>query len=108
MLIVFDRRWPEWLGIAPPRAASAYASSRSAGRQVATVLSRWFRAALPALLYGIRLWAAVCLALFVAFWLELDNPYWAGATAAAVCQPVLGASVRKGWFRLAGTLIVAA
>ena len=30
------------------------------------------------LLFGIRLWASVCLALFVAFWLELDNPFWAG------------------------------
>jgi uncharacterized membrane protein YccC len=57
------------------------------------------------LLYGIRLWIAVCLALFIAFWLQLDNPYWAGATAAAVCQPVLGASLRKGWFRLAGTVV---
>jgi uncharacterized membrane protein YccC len=46
---------------------------------------------LPALFYGIRLWAAVCLALFVAFRLELDDPYWAGATAAVVSQPVLGA-----------------
>ena len=30
------------------------------------------------LLFSIRLWASVCLALFVAFWLELDNPFWAG------------------------------
>jgi hypothetical protein len=30
------------------------------------------------LLFGVRLWASVCLALFVAFWLELDNPFWAG------------------------------
>ena len=45
--------------------------------------------------YGIRLWAAVCLALYVAFWLELDNAYWAGLTAAIVSQPSLGASLRK-------------
>jgi uncharacterized membrane protein YccC len=63
------------------------------------------RAAVPALLYGVRLWTAVCLALFVAFWLELDDPYWAGATAAVVCQPVLGASLRKAWFRLVGTVV---
>ncbi|WP_158932744.1 FUSC family protein, partial [Acidisphaera sp. S103] len=54
---------------------------------------------------GVRLWAAVCLALFVAFSLELDDPYWAGATAAVVFQPVLGASLRKAWFRLIGTVI---
>src|ERR1700686_2810136 len=57
------------------------------------------------LLFGIRMWASVCLALFVAFWLELDNPFWAGASAAIVCQPQLGASLRKGWFRMIGTLI---
>jgi uncharacterized membrane protein YccC len=61
--------------------------------------------AAPPLLFGLRLWAAVCLALFVAFWLELDNPFWAGASAAIVCQPQLGASLRKGWFRMIGTLI---
>ena len=56
------------------------------------------------LLFGIRLWASVCLALFVAFSLDLDNPFWAGATAAIVCQPQLGASLRKGWFRMIGTV----
>ncbi len=59
----------------------------------------------PALLFGLRLWASVCLALYVAFWLELDNAYWAGTTAAIVCQPHLGASLRKGWYRMIGTVI---
>ncbi len=62
-------------------------------------------AAAPPLLFGLRLWASVCLALYVAFWLELDNAYWAGTTAAIVCQPHLGASLRKGWFRLIGTVV---
>src|SRR5580700_307244 len=57
------------------------------------------------LLFGIRLWASVCLALFVAFSLDLDNPFWAGTSAAIVCQPQLGASLRKGWFRMIGTLV---
>src|SRR6266851_2007724 len=61
--------------------------------------------AAPALLFGLRLWAAVCFALYVAFWLELDNAYWAGTSAAIVCQPSLGASLRKGWFRMVGTVI---
>jgi uncharacterized membrane protein YccC len=61
--------------------------------------------ATPALLFGLRLWAAVCLALYVAFWLQLDNAYWAGTSAAIVCQPSLGASLRKGWFRMVGTAI---
>jgi uncharacterized membrane protein YccC len=57
------------------------------------------------LLFGLRLWLSVSLALFVAFWLQLDNPSWAGASAAIVCQPQLGASLRKGWFRMIGTVI---
>ena len=61
--------------------------------------------AAPSLLYALRLWAAVCLALFVAFWLELDNPFWAGTSAAIVCQLQLGASLRKGWFRMIGSVV---
>ena len=61
--------------------------------------------AAPKLLFGLRLWASVCLALYVAFWLELDNAYWAGTSAAIVCQPSLGASLRKGWFRMIGTAV---
>jgi hypothetical protein len=59
----------------------------------------------PSLLFALRLWVSVCLALYVAFWLELDKPFWAGASAAIVCQPQLGASLRKGWFRLIGILV---
>ena len=63
------------------------------------------RAAGPPLIFGLRLWASVCLALYVAFWLQLDDPFWAGTSAAIVCQPQLGASLRKGWFRMIGTLV---
>src|SRR5690349_11853617 len=59
----------------------------------------------PPLLFGLRLWASVCLALYIAFWLELPNAQWAGTSAAIVCQPHLGASLRKGWYRLIGTVI---
>jgi uncharacterized membrane protein YccC len=71
------------------------------GRSLANALAD----ARTPLLYGVRLWASVCLALFVAFWLQLDNPFWAGTSAAIVCQPALGASLRKGWFRMIGTVI---
>ena len=33
------------------------------------------------------------------FSLERDKPFWAGTSAAIVCQAQLGASLRKGWFR---------
>jgi uncharacterized membrane protein YccC len=68
-------------------------------------LSHATAAIVPALLFGLRLWASVSLALYIAFWLQLDNPSWAGASAAIVCQPHLGASLRKGWYRLIGTVI---
>ena len=71
--------------------------------------ARWrhdaLRAVAPPLLFGLRLWASVCLALYVAFWLELDNAYWAGTSAAILCQPHLGASLRKGWYRMVGTTV---
>ena len=51
------------------------------------------------------MWASVCLALCVAFALELSEPSWAATTAALVCQPVLGASLRKSMFRMIGTVI---
>ena len=68
-------------------------------------LNRALRAAGPPLFYGLRMWASVSLALYVTFWLQLDAPFWAGTTAALVTQPSLGASMRKGWFRLIGTVV---
>ena len=75
-------------------------TASNVARVVAALSAAW----LP-LLFGVRLWASVCLALYIAFWLELPNAYWAGTTAAIVCQPHLGASLRKGWYRLIGTVI---
>jgi uncharacterized membrane protein YccC len=69
------------------------------------VLLNAARGSVPALLFGLRLWASVCLSLYVVFWLELDNAFWAATSAAAVCQPQLGASLRKGWYRMIGTII---
>jgi uncharacterized membrane protein YccC len=62
------------------------------------------RAMAPPLLFGVPLWASVSLALCVAFGFQLDDPFWAGTSAAIVCQPQLGASLRKGWFRMIGRL----
>lgn len=77
------------------------AMSSSLGRRLTDALA----VARAPLLFGVRLWASVCLALFVAFWLELDEPFWAGTSAVVVCQPALGASLRKGWFRMIGTVV---
>ena len=56
------------------------------------------------LLYGVQMTASVSLALFVAFYLQLDTPSWAGTTAVIVCQPVVGSALLKGAFRLVGTV----
>src|SRR5262245_2491745 len=81
------------------------APDRSAAARWMAASANAARAAGPPLLFGLRLWASVCLALYVAFWLELDNASWAGTSAGIVCQPHLGASLRKGWYRMIGTLV---
>src|SRR5512132_1361122 len=73
--------------------------------RLSAALPNALRAAGPPLLFGLRLWASVSLALHVAFWLVLDDAFWAGTTAALVCQPHLGGSLRKGWYRMIGTLV---
>src|SRR5215475_13552050 len=83
------------------------APDRSAAAGWVAASANAARAAGPPLLFGLRLWASVCLALYVAFSLELDNAYWAATTAAVVCQPQLGASLRKGWFRMIGNIVAA-
>src|ERR1700731_4259332 len=87
-----------WAGLWATDSAQA---CRPAGGRVVTAL----RSAAPALLFGLRLWTAACLAPYVAVSLQLDSGYWAGTSAAVVCQPSLGASLRKAWFRMIGTVI---
>jgi uncharacterized membrane protein YccC len=87
----------------PPRSSTSFEGQIALSPALA--LANVARAAGPPLLFGLRLWASVCLALYVAFWLELDNAYWAGTSAALMCQPHLGASLRKGWFRMIGTVV---
>jgi uncharacterized membrane protein YccC len=89
-------------GTATPKGEAPPQSSITAGERS---LAHTLRALAPCLLFGLRLWASVSVALYVAFWLQLDDPFWAGTSAAIVCQPQLGASLRKGWFRMIGTLI---
>jgi uncharacterized membrane protein YccC len=68
-------------------------------------LAERLRSLTPAILFGLRMWASVCLSLWIAFKLELSEPTWAATTAALICQPVLGASLRKSMFRMIGTVI---
>jgi uncharacterized membrane protein YccC len=81
------------------------AASPTIAKSARASLAEELRAATPAFLFSLRLWASVCLSFYVAFALELDEPSWAATTAALVCQPILGASLRKSSFRLMGTVI---
>jgi uncharacterized membrane protein YccC len=85
--------------------AESNQSGRIDATSFASRLGTLTKAVGPPLLFGVRLSVSVCLALYVAFSLQLDNAYWAGTTAALVCQPHLGASLRKGWFRAVGTVL---
>jgi uncharacterized membrane protein YccC len=91
-------------------ASEAQGSIRTRGTlgRLGSDVTNVLRTAGPPLLFGLRVWASVLLALYVAFWLELDDPFWAATSAAIVCQPRLGASLRKGWYRMVGTLVGAA
>ena len=53
----------------------ATANPAQTSRLDARRIARTLRSGRPALLFGLRLWVAVMLALYVAYWLKLDNPY---------------------------------
>ena len=59
----------------------------------------------PAFAFAVRSWSACMLALWIAFELELDQPYWAGLTVWMVTQPVPGMAISKGFYRIIGTII---
>ncbi len=58
--------------------------------------------------FAVRTFGAAMLALWIAFRLGLDRPYWAMATAYIVAQPLTGAMRSKSLYRFAGTLLGAA
>lgn len=87
-----------------PRLAYAIGQDRSVVARLEAV-AKAAQAAGPPLLYALRLWASVCLALFLAFWLEFAEPGWAGLGAAIASLPILGTSVRKGEYLMISTVV---
>lgn len=59
----------------------------------------------PAALFSLKCFAASMLALFVAFSIGLERPYWAFLTSYIVAQPMAGAVISKGVFRVAGSIV---
>lgn len=47
----------------------------------------------------------MCLALTVAYYLNLDEPYWAMTSAAVVSFPTVGGVISKSLGRIAGSLL---
>ena len=55
--------------------------------------------------FAIRIWLAIVLALYIAFWLELEAPSSAAVTVAILAQPARGQVLEKAVFRLIATII---
>lgn len=56
-------------------------------------------------IFSLKTFASAMLALYIAFGLGLDRPYWAMATVFMVSQPLTGALRSKGVYRFLGTLV---
>jgi hypothetical protein len=90
------RTWLTMNGVAE----QSWSRARSTLRLLSAASPNALTASVSQLLFGLQLGTSACFALYVAFWLELDNACWAGASAAIMRQPQLGASLRTEWFRL--------
>jgi uncharacterized membrane protein YccC len=67
--------------------------------------SPWGKATAGQWRYALRNSLAMCLALWVAFVLQLDEPYWALTSAAVVSFPTVGGVISKSIGRVFGSLI---
>ncbi len=57
------------------------------------------------LTFALKTFLGAMAALYLAFWLGLDNPYWAMASAYIVSHPLTGPMRSKSVYRVVGTLI---
>lgn len=55
--------------------------------------------------FGLRTCGATALALYAAFFLQLDQPYWAGMAIWMVAQPTPGMAISKSFYRMVGTVV---
>lgn len=65
----------------------------------------WGKATVGQWRYALRNAIAMCLSLAVAFWLDLDDPYWALTSAAVVSFPTIGGVISKSIGRILGSLL---
>lgn len=57
----------------------------------------WLKANVAQWRYALRNTIAMCLALTFAYYLNLDEPYWAMTSAAVVSFPTVGGVISKVW-----------
>lgn len=89
------------------RSSDAFPASARLWQVAATALPSW-RTLSPTVLYCARTLLAVAIALYVAFWLQLQSPSSAAITVLIVANPVNGALLSKSIWRLFGTIVGAA
>ncbi|MEI2628020.1 FUSC family protein [Erwinia aphidicola] len=68
----------------------------------------WIKATSGQWRYALRNAIAMCLALSIAYGLQLDEPYWAMTSAAVVSFPTLGDVISKSLGRIVGSMLGAA
>ncbi|AIR86466.1 FUSC family protein [Pantoea rwandensis] len=65
----------------------------------------WIKATGGQWRYALRNAIAMCLALTIAYALQLDEPYWAMTSAAVVSFPTVGGAISKSLGRIVGSLL---
>ncbi len=71
-------------------------------------LLAWIDGRLPkpaAWAFALRIWIAMTVALYIAFWLQLDSASSAATGVAILAQPKRGQAISKAAYRLLGTLV---
>ncbi len=58
-----------------------------------------------AVAYAVRTWVAGTLALYVAFFCQLESPYWAPIATWIASLPIPGMTISKGIYRIVGSII---
>ena len=65
----------------------------------------WVKANAGQWRYALRNAIAMCLALSIAYGLDLDEPYWAMTSAAVISFPTVGGAISKSLGRIVGSLL---
>ena len=82
----------------------AQAGASGPGARLLDALDRWVPKP-AAWAFAFRIWSAMMLALYAAFWLQLDSASSAAVGVAILAQPKRGQALSKALYRFLGTLV---